>query len=1004
MSLRLNKTMAVALLSVAAVFWLDLLMPLGVGEWVLYLIPLIILSRRARPIWIVIYAALIALLVALGFILSPSPSGLSREFALAARIVGVATLATIAILLVQRRRAEAALRENEDRFRGIFENAMIGVYRTTPAGQILMANPAFVKMLGCSSFEELAQAGVTWDSMCPKGFNRAEFLRRMEQDSRVVGLDSVWKRNDGAILFARESAWVVRDEEAIVQYFEGTVEDVTDRKRVEEALAAERNLLRSLINALPDRIYVKDRSCCYLIDNISHAKFLGASTPDAVVGKVVADFLPPARSEQYDEVDRQVTESGQPLFNVEEVITQSDGARRWSLATKMPLHDVGGNVIGIVGISRDITERKEAELALAQHRLQLDAMMDNIPDAIYFKDRQSRFLRASKAQAVKFGLSDPSGMIGKTDFDFFTHEHAQQAFADEQEVIRTGRPIVGKEEKETWPDGHVTWVSTTKEPLHDQTGKIIGTFGVSRDITDHRRAEEQLRVQLSALQAAANAIFMTDAQGQIVWVNAAFTVATGYALEETIGRRLDFIASETTVPELLASVQETITGGEVWHGELINRRKNSTEFPVDLTVTPVRDEQGILTHFVGIMQDVTQQHRLREQLLQSQKMEAVGRLAGGVAHDFNNILTAVLGYSELLLQRSAPSDPLHRHAEEIRKSAERAAALTQQLLAFSRRQPVQLHVLNLNELVADLNKMLRRLVGENIRMVTVCSPDLGHVRADAGQLQQVIMNLVVNARDAMPDGGTLTLQTANVQFDETYVRSYPEATVGDHVMLAISDTGMGMTAEVKEHLFEPFFTTKGVGGGTGLGLATCYGIVKQSGGHINVYSEPGQGTAFRIYLPRVSDTVDRSPQRGPQAEIPRGTETILIVEDEPEVRALAVLVLRELGYRVIEAGNGEEALQLSAMSDQQPIHLMVTDVVMPRMGGLHLAEALASRHPETKVLFISGYPDETITKHGTVPSDLAFLPKPFTPSALARRIREVLDGVKNSKSAATNAS
>jgi CheY-like chemotaxis protein len=373
-------------------------------------------------------------------------------------------------------------------------------------------------------------------------------------------------------------------------------------------------------------------------------------------------------------------------------------------------------------------------------------------------------------------------------------------------------------------------------------------------------------------------------------------------------------------------------------------------------------------------------------------MEAVGRLAGGVAHDFNNILTAVLGYSELLLQRSAPSDPIHRHADEIRKSAERAASLTQQLLAFSRRQPVQLRVLNPNELVADIEKMLRRLVGENIRMVTVCSPDLGHVRADAGQLQQIIMNLVVNARDAMPDGGTLTLQTANVQFDETYVRAYPEATVGDYVMLAISDTGVGMTAEVKEHLFEPFFTTKGVGGGTGLGLATCYGIVKQSGGHINVYSESGRGTVFRIYLPRVTDTVERTPRHGPQAEIPRGTETILIVEDEPEVRTLAVLVLRELGYNVIEAANGEEALQLAAVSDQQPIHLMVTDVVMPRMGGPHLAAALTSRHPETKVLFISGYPDETITERGTVPSNLAFLAKPFTPSSLARRIREVLDG------------
>ena len=1003
MNLRLNKTITAAIIGVVAIFWLDLLTPLGIGEWVLYLIPLFILSRRARPIWIVICAALIALLVALGFFFSPSQPGLPREleFSLVSRIVGIATLTIITILLVQRQRAETVLRENEERFRGIFENAMIGVYRATPDGRILMANPALVKMLGYSGFEELAQVSVTWDLICPKGFSRAEFLHQMEQNARVAGLESAWKRKDGTALFAREYAWVIRDEQGNIQYFEGTVEDITERKIAEEARAAERKLLRDLIDNLPDRIYVKDRHCRYLIDNIAHAEGLGAFTPDDVVGKTIADFLPQGLAEQYDVVDRQIIESGQPLLNIEQVTTQSDGTRGWSLMTKVPLYEAGGNVMGIVGISRDITNRKEAELALAQQRSLLDVLMDNIPDAIYFKDRESRFLRASKAASVKFGLRDPADMVGKTDFDFFSQEHAQQAFDDEQEVIRIGRPIIGTEEKETWPDGRVTWVSTTKEPLRDQMGNIIGTFGITRDITEHRRAEEELHVQLSALQAAANAIFMMDAQVQIVWVNAAFTAATGYTLEEAIGRRPDFLASEATTPEILASIRETITRGEVWHGELINRRKNSTEFPTDLTVTPVRDEQGALTHFVGIMQDVTQQHRLQEQLLQAQKMEAVGRLAGGVAHDFNNILTAVLGYSELLLQRSAPSDPLHHHAEEIRKSAERAASLTQQLLAFSRRQPVQLRVLNLNELTADMNKMLRRLVGENIRMVTVCSPDLGHVRADAGQLQQIIVNLVLNARDAMPDGGTLTLQTSNVQIDEAYVRSHSDATVGDYVMLAISDTGVGMTAEVKGHLFEPFFTTKGIGGGTGLGLAMCYGIIKQSGGHINVYSEPGQGTALRIYLPRVTDMVEPAPRRGPQAEIPRGTETILVVEDEPAVRGLAVLVLRELGYRVIEATNGEEALQLTEVSNQQPIHLLVTDVVMPRMGGPHLAEGLASHHPETKVLFISGYPDETIAQRGTVLSSIAFLPKPFTPSALARRVREVLDsGTMNSGSAA----
>jgi PAS domain S-box-containing protein len=983
---------------VAVIFCLDLLTPLGMGEWVLYLIPLIVLSRRSRPVGIVIYTALIALLMVLGFFFSPSV--FPREFTLTTRAIGFGTLLVTAVLLLQRQRAETALRKSEERFRGILENAEIGVYRTTPDGQILVANPALVKMLGYSDSKELAQVCVTWDSVCPEGFSRDEFLRRMEQDARVMGLDSAWKRKDGTVLFAHENAWVIRDEHGNIQYYEGTLEDITDRKTAEESLAAERKLLRGLIDNLPDRIYVKDRHCHYLVDNIAHTQFLGASTPDEAVGKSIADFVSPARAEQYDAVDRRVIESGQPLLNIEEIVTQSDGTRRWSLTTKVPLHDADGKVIGIVGISHDITKRKETELFVAQQRSLLDALMDNIPDMIYFKDTASRFTQINRAQVNRFGLSDPAQLVGKTDFDYFSEECASQTFADEQEIMRSGQPIIAKEEKETWLDGRETWVSTTKMPLRDGQGRIIGTFGISRDITDHRRAEEQLRVQLSALQAAANAIFIMDAQEQILWANAAFTAMTGYTLEEAIGRRPVFLVEETTTTDILANIQKTIMQGEVWHGELMNRRKNGMEFPGDLTITPVRDEYGVLTHFVGIMQDISEQHHLQEQLLHSQKMEAVGRLAGGVAHDFNNILTAVLGYSELLLQRFPPSDPIHHHAEEIRKSAERAASLTQQLLAFSRRQPIQPRVLNLNELVADLNKMLRRVVGENIRMVTVCSPDLGHVRADDGQLQQIIMNLVVNARDAMPDGGALTIQTANVQLDKMYVRSYPDVAPGDYVMLAISDTGMGMMPKVKEHLFEPFFTTKGVGGGTGLGLATCYGIVKQSGGHINVYSEPGQGTVFRIYLPRVMATVETAPRHSPPVEIPRGTETIFVVEDEPEVRALAVLVLRELGYDVLEAPNGEQALQLVG-ADQKPLHLLVTDVVMPRMGGWRLAEALASQHPETRVLFISGYPDENIAHHGTLPMNIAFLAKPFTPSALARRVREVLDsGTANSLAAA----
>ncbi len=382
--------------------------------------------------------------------------------------------------------------------------------------------------------------------------------------------------------------------------------------------------------------------------------------------------------------------------------------------------------------------------------------------------------------------------------------------------------------------------------------------------------------------------------------------------------------------------------------------------------------------------------RTEHQLLQAQKMEAVGRLAGGVAHDFNNLLTVIGGRSELLLQRLRPGEPLRRHAELIEKTAKRAATLTQQLLAFSRKQMLQPKVLDLNAVVADTSKILRRLIGEDIELVMVTDPALGRVEADPGQLAQVILNLAVNARDAMPRGGRLILKTANVELDDGFVRHHAGGRSGSHVMLEVSDTGIGMDAETRSHLFEPFFTTKGPGEGTGLGLATVYGIVKQSGGYVEVQSEPGRGTTFKIYLPRVEE-VAGSLDAGPAAQdVPSGLETVLLVEDEEDVRDLAREILEMSGYTVLEARHGREAL---AVNDRHagPIHLLLTDVVMPEMGGRALADHLGPRRPEMRALYMSGYTGDALGRHGVLEANVALLRKPFTPEVLARRVREVLD-------------
>jgi signal transduction histidine kinase/CheY-like chemotaxis protein len=391
-----------------------------------------------------------------------------------------------------------------------------------------------------------------------------------------------------------------------------------------------------------------------------------------------------------------------------------------------------------------------------------------------------------------------------------------------------------------------------------------------------------------------------------------------------------------------------------------------------------------------IQRAFTELSQTQEQLTQAQKMEAVGRLAGGVAHDFNNLLMVIIGRTALLLEALGAEDPTRRPIELIQKTANRAADLTRQLLAFSRKQVLQPVVLDLNGVVGNIGEMLKRLIGEDIVLVTILDPALGRVKADPGQIEQVIMNLAVNARDAMPQGGRLTLETASVELDAVYASQRVEARPGPHVMLALSDTGIGMDSETQARIFEPFFTTKGPGKGTGLGLATVYGIVKQSGGNIWVYSEPGQGTTFKIYLPRVDEPVESAEGAIAPARPLQGMETILLVEDEEAVRELARDVLRARGYTVLEARHGGDALKVCEQH-RGPIHAMLTDVVMPRMSGRELAERLAVLHPEMKVLYMSGYTDNAVVHHGVLDPGTVFLQKPFAPAVLVRKLREVLD-------------
>jgi PAS domain S-box-containing protein len=498
------------------------------------------------------------------------------------------------------------------------------------------------------------------------------------------------------------------------------------------------------------------------------------------------------------------------------------------------------------------------------------------------------------------------------------------------------------------------------------------------------------------VEQSKESILITDAElalpgPSIIFANPAFSLMTGYTTAEVMGKTPRILQGPKTDRAVLSRLRRNLEQGEVFAGEVVNYRKDGREFILEWQIAPLRDDNNKITHFVAIQHDITQRKKIEAQLYQSQKMETVGKLAGGVAHEFNSILTAIIGQSELLLRDLSPASPLTNNANEINKAALRATALTRQLLAYGRKQLLQVEALDLNLILIGMEATLRHLMGKDTDVRTVLAGELKAVNADAGQIEQVILNIAMNARDAMPNGGKLTLETTNVFFDRESVGRNPDLVPGDYVMLAISDTGTGISLEAQARVFEPFFSTKRVGEGTGLGLSTCYGIIKQSGGYISLYSELGRGATFKIYLPQVEQSARPAPRSLNATDLPRGTETILLVEDDAALRKMAASLLERLGYTVLMAANGIEALNLQNVGGFNHVDLLFTDVVMPHMTGKELSERISVLSPATRVLFTSAYTENAIVHQGVLDKGAALLQKPFTPSALAHKLREVLE-------------
>lgn len=632
-------------------------------------------------------------------------------------------------------------------------------------------------------------------------------------------------------------------------------------------------------------------------------------------------------------------------------------------------------------------DRKRAVETILENERLLRVAFNSVDLAAF---RQDKDLKYSWMYNAQLGYMSEDA-VGKTDVELLPPRDAAKIIAIKQEVLNTGKS--SRSEVEVTGDDKVTHIfELSLEPVWEM-GEIVGLIGSSLDITDRKRGEAQLRLRDRALKAVSQGIVITDPRlpdNPVIYVSPSFEHLTGYSMDEALGKNCRYLQGQQTDPASVAQLREAIREGRSCTVEMLNYRKDGKPFWNSLTVSPVLNDNGELTHFVGVQTDVTERRQLEEQFRQAQKMEAVGRLAGGVAHDFNNLLTAIKGFSELTLMQLGQNDPLRGNIEEIRKAGNRAAKLTRQLLAFSRRQVLQPRLLDLNQIITDISAMLARLIGENIEIKTSLMPNLSPVSADPSQIEQVIVNLVVNASDAMPQGGKLTIETANVELSGKYDSELLNIAPGPYVMLAISDTGVGMDKSIKERIFEPFFTTKELGRGTGLGLSTTYGIVRQSGGDIKVYSEPGLGTTFRIYLPLAVNSAEQRQSHQTNRGPVKGSETVLLIEDDGLVANIAETSLAMHGYKVLRAQDGPQAIAI-AEQHTGPLQLVLTDVVMPRMNGREVADRIRTVRPETRVLFMSGYNEDTIIHHSVLDEGADLLEKPFTPESLCRRVRDILD-------------
>ncbi len=890
---------------------------------------------------------------------------------------------------IERARTERSLREAEERFRQIAEYVSSIYWLTSGDGrELLFVSTAFESLMGRSR-DTLYAHPLAYVRMIHRD-DRARFTARLAR--RPAEWDDEYRivRPGGEVRWVRDRGYQVRAPDGQVTRLTGVVEDVTEARVSRERI----RLQASLLDAVGEAVIATRLDGTVFYWNRAAEALYGWSAEEAA-DRSILDLILRDPAEAVAARIGEALAQGQP-WRGEFPLRRRDGTTFPALVTNEPIRDEAGRAIGLIGTSIDLTERKRAEEAVRESEARYRALFESMAQGVFFFGPGGVLRSVNPAALDILGFDSEqalldawsSGAVRKVD------ENGQPLSVENGPsgvVRRTGEGVEQLVGLWNEREGRLRWVLVNARPHPAEAGGCGDcVFSTFTDITAQRETEAEARRAHSSLDTILSttplATIVVDRANRVQLWNPAAERMFGWTAEEVMGRAYPLQpAAERDEPDTLFT---EAWSGAVWNGLEVQRHaKDGRVVTLNLWNAPLHGPDGRVAGLVGVLADVSERKALEEQFMQSQKMEAVGQLAGGVAHDFNNMLTAISGHTELLLAETREGTEAWSDLREIRRAAERAASLTRQLLAFSRKQVLQPRVLDLNAVVCETRRMLDRLIGEDVEMVVACDTAPAMVRADPGQVEQVLMNLVVNARDAMPTGGVLRITTERVSIPAPGIAP-GQVPPGSYVRLSVADTGTGMPQHVLARIFEPFFTTKEVGRGTGLGLSTVYGITRQSGGHVWAESEMDEGSTFHVYLPRVDTPADASLAVRRGGDGTGGGETVLVVEDDEAVRALATRILTRRGYRVMAAMDAAGALE---MLDGRPVDLILTDVVLPRMSGAELSRATARRNGAPPVLFMSGYTDQALASHGLLGEEVDLVEKPFSPEGLAQRVRQALD-------------